>query len=462
MGSPTFVVSTPVTAVEPEKALLVGLVAHGTRRWEVDDHLGELERLVDTAGCVVVERLIQERRVPDPATMVGAGFVEKLAEHCMQHDVRVVVFDDDLAPSQVRNIERVLPKNVKVIDRAAVILDIFAQRARSSEAQTQVELAQLSYLLPRLTRRWRHLSRQAGGIGTRGVGETQLEIDRRLISKRIAQLKDKLALIERDRRQRRRRRQSLVRVAIVGYTNAGKSSLFRRLSHSEVLVEDRLFATLDPRTRRVSLGDEVIAVMTDTVGFIRKLPHDLVAPFRSTLEEATEADVVLHVVDVAHPSWRVHLEVGDEVLENLGIDRQRVVVALNKVDLLSDESRPHSGDDRPTELISVATGEGVAELCLLLRDKALAAEDIVLLRIPLDAAGEVEQALQLPYQVACRFSPSMVEVAVRTSRQRLSSAGLSRFLVNSWNDEDRSSSRVNNQEDKPDGVKGTGGEHADL
>jgi len=238
---------TQVSAPAREPTVVVGIVCSGTPRHVVDEHLDELERLVETAGGGVVAREVQERPAPDPSTLVGSGFAARLADRCVDEGIRTVVFDEDLSGSQIRNLERALPEDVKVLDRAAVILDIFAQRAHSREAQTQVELAMLNYLLPRLTRRWRHLSRQAGGIGTRGVGETQLEIDRRLISRRISQLKDKLLIIERDRRLQRERRRELPTIAIVGYTNAGKSSLFRRLTNVDVLVEDQLFATLDPR-----------------------------------------------------------------------------------------------------------------------------------------------------------------------------------------------------------------------
>jgi GTP-binding protein HflX len=410
----------------------VGLTTSGVRRWVVDEHLDELERLVDTAGGEVVARMVQERTSPDPATVVGSGFVRRLADRCEDERVQTVVFDEDLTASQVRNVEQVLPKSVKVIDRAAVILDIFAQRARSREAQTQVELAQLSYLLPRLTRRWRHLSRQAGGIGTRGVGETQLEIDRRLISRRIAQLKDKLEVIERDRRLQRQRRAELPTVAIVGYTNAGKSSLFRRLSRTKVPVEDRLFATIDPRARRVSLGDGVVAVLTDTVGFIRKLPHHLVAPFRSTLEEATDADLVLHAVDAAHPGWEEHLQVGDEVLEGLGVDRDSGLVVLNKVDLL-DASRPPSlPAGRRGVRVSALTGEGVDGLREAIRGALLSAPGVAYLRVPLEESEMVERAVKLPHQLARRFRDRSLELAMRIDGKRLTEAGLDGFRVSEW------------------------------
>jgi GTP-binding protein HflX len=417
-----------------ELTALVGLVCSATRRHEVEEHLEELVRLVDTAGGVVVDQSIQERRAPDPATVVGSGFIERLAERCEELKIATVVFDEDLSGTQARNLELMLPENVKVLDRAAVILDIFAQRARSREAQTQVELAQLSYLLPRLTRRWQHLSRQAGGIGTRGVGETQLEIDRRLISKRIAQLKRKLAVIERDRRLRRERRQQHPTVALVGYTNAGKSSLFRRLTNVSVLVEDRLFATLDPRSRRVAFGDEITAVITDTVGFIRKLPHDLVAPFRSTLEVAVEADIVLHLVDVSHSEWQSHLRVGDEVLDNLGVDPKRVLVVLNKIDRLP-AGRPVVPDQRRGGQISAHTGEGIDELCALVRKMILSADDVMILKVPLEESAAVERAVNLPHQIALRYRQQVVDVAVRTGSNRLSTSGLSEFQISEWEPE---------------------------
>ena len=418
---------------EGEPTLLVGLVCGGSARSVVEDHLDELERLVDTAGGEVLGRLIQERPAPDPATMVGSGFVSRIADQAAEQQVRSVVFDEDLTASQVRNLERAMPEGVKVLDRAAVILDIFAARARSREARTQVELAQLSYLLPRLTRRWRHLSRQAGGIGTRGVGETQLEIDRRLVSRRIAQLKDKLSVIERDRRLRRERRQEMPTVALVGYTNAGKSSLFRALSRSPVLVEDRLFATLDPRARRVAVGDDVTVVLTDTVGFIRKLPHDLVAPFRSTLEEAVEADLVLHVVDAAHPSWEEHLRVGDEVLEGLGVAGERVLVVLNKIDLLAGRP-PHLPGNRPGLAVSAATGEGLDELRAEIRRQLLSGPGVVVLRVPLDEPEMVQRAVGLPHQLAHRYRADTVEIALTVDGWRLAETGLDGYLVERWDE----------------------------
>lgn len=418
-----------------EPTLLVGLVVSPTLRSEVEDHLDELERLVDTAGGRVVGRLIQERRSPDPATLVGSGFVAKVASLAEEHDVQSVVFDEDLTASQIRNLEREMPKDTKILDRAAVILDIFAARARSREARTQVELAQLNYLLPRLTRRWSHLSRQTGGIGTRGVGETQLEIDRRLVSKRIAQLKDKLEIIERDRRLRRDRRSELPSVALVGYTNAGKSSLFRRLAKAKVVVEDRLFATIDPRARRASLGSDITVVMTDTVGFIRKLPHDLVAPFRSTLEEAVDADLVLHVVDVSHPTWEDHLRVGDEVLEGLGVDRERELIVLNKIDLVGAR-RPLAPGGRRAVDVSAVSGEGLDDLRSAVRSTLLSGPGVAILRIPLDQAEMVQRAVNLPHQLARRYREDTVELAMRVDEWRLDESGLDGFRVAEWGEAD--------------------------
>jgi GTP-binding protein HflX len=416
---------------DDEPTVLVGLACAGTPRSEVDEHLDELERLVDTAGGRVLGRLVQERPAPVPATLVGSGFVGKIADFADEHDAQSVVFDEDLTASQIRNLERSLPKEVKVLDRAAVILDIFAARARSREAKTQVELAQLNYLLPRLTRRWGHLSRQAGGIGTRGVGETQLEIDRRLVSKRIAQLKGKLSVIERDRRLRRERRSELPSVALVGYTNAGKSSLFRRLTRARVLVEDRLFATLDPRSRRVALGEDVTAVMTDTVGFIRKLPHDLVAPFRSTLAEAVEADLILHVVDAAHPAWEEHLKVGDEVLDGLDVDRDRTLIVLNKIDLIAGRP-PLAPGGRASRAVSALSGTGVAELRAAIRAALLSGPGVAILRVPLEEAEMVQRAFQLPHQLARRYRDETVELAMRVDAWRLTESGLDGFRVAEW------------------------------
>ena len=437
-----------------ERTVFVAVVSRGQRRREIESNLDELARLVDTAGGDEVARLIQERIAPDPATVVGEGFAQKIARSCAELKADLVVFDEDLSGSQVRNLEALIPDDVKVMDRAGVILDIFAQRARTREAQTQVELAQLSYLLPRLTRRWRHLSRQAGGIGTRGVGETQLEIDRRLITRRIARLQKQLKTIEASRRRRRSRRRVISTIALVGYTNAGKSSLFKRLTGANVAIEDRLFATLDPRARKVALGDDLSAVLTDTVGFIRKLPHHLVAPFRSTLEEAAEAEVALHLVDVSDPEWEEHLRVGAGVLEDLGVAPENVIVAFNKIDRISPKAGllpPPDGESAPpagrpwlldmaqslpgrqeTVWISALTGEGLPELRAMLRHRLLTATGVATLRIPLDDTGAVQAAMTLPGRIARRFGRSSLTIAVRTTPKSLDETGLTQYLGHGW------------------------------
>ncbi|MDQ3556410.1 MAG: GTPase HflX, partial [Gemmatimonadota bacterium] len=282
-----------------------------------DEHLEELGRLTDTAGAEVVGSLQQRMESPNPKFLIGQGKAEELKREIEEHGATLVVFDEELSPAQGRNLEELL--GTRVMDRAELILDIFATRARTAEAKTQVELAQLQYMLPRLTRMWAHLSRVRGGVGMRGPGETQLETDRRLVSHRIARLRRELERVTRQRATQRKSREGALRASLVGYTNAGKSSVLRALSGSDVFVEDRLFATLDPTTRSVEVGEGAEALVTDTVGFIRKLPHHLVASFRATLEEAAESEVLLHVIDASHPGWEEQKEVVEEVLGELGL-----------------------------------------------------------------------------------------------------------------------------------------------
>ena len=400
------------TMAEREAAVLVGLAVRGLPPVVVAAHLAELAQLVDTAGATVVGQLVQERKAPNPAFLIGRGKLEELVTLVTELAARVVVFDDDLTPSQVRHIEEALPDDVKVLDRSAVILDIFALRARSREAQTQVELAQMSYLLSRLTRRWSHLSRQAGGIGTRGVGETQLESDRRVIRRRIAALRGRLDEIERERAVQRRRRQQLPGVALVGYTNAGKSTLFTALTGSDTLAEDRLFATIDPRVRRAELGDGLAVTVADTVGFIRKLPHHLIASFRATLAEAALAQVVVHLVDSSHREWPDHLRVGEDVLESLGVDPRRCLVALNKADRLDGEP-PLPPADRRSFLISALTGEGLGELRAAIRSVVLSQPGLEILRFPPEGGEPLERALRDEEIIARRFGPEGIELVVR-------------------------------------------------
>ena len=318
-------------------------------RKSLDEHLRELERLADTAGADVVGVITQQLDRPHPGTYLGKGKIEELKAMVSEKDVSLIIFDDELSPSQGKNVEDAV--GVRVVDRAELILDIFATRARSSEAKMQVELAQLEYTLPRLTRMWTHLEKFRGGIGVRGPGETQLETDRRLINHRIKLLKERLQHVQQNRAVQRQSRAGSFKASIVGYTNAGKSSILRGMTGAmDVHVEDRLFATLDPLTREVDLGENAHVLLTDTVGFIRKLPHHLVASFRATLEETRDADLLLHVVDASHPLWEEQRMVVDQVLVELGLGDQEVLLVFNKMDLL-DESAALALQERVTALV---------------------------------------------------------------------------------------------------------------
>ena len=359
-----------------EKVIVVGLILPTLTRSVAEEHLAELEKLVETAGGAVVDRILAKRPAPDPATFIGKGKAEQLKAAVERTGATLVVFDDDLSPAQARNLEKAT--GGAVIDRSGLILDIFAGRARSREARTQVELAQLEYTLPRLTRAWTHLERQAGGIGTRGVGETQLELDRRIIRNRIARLKTDLRKIERTRETQRKSRGEAFVVALVGYTNAGKSTLFNRLTRGEAVAVDKLFATLDAKTQRIAFEMPRETVVVDTVGFIRKLPHNLVASFRSTMEEAVAADLVLHVVDVSHPQFDEQREIGDEVLRDLGVDANRVIEVYNKID------RTDEIDLRRRDVVAVSalTGRGVDRLVDAIKSIELKNGDVISLEIP--------------------------------------------------------------------------------
>jgi len=340
----------------PRRAFLVGLILPVQPGHVVEEHLDELAQLAESAGAVVVGRAMQARKAPDPATFVGKGKAEEIGTEAQALEADLLIFDDDLSGGQVKNLEK--STKLSVMDRSGLILDLFDQRARTREARTQVELARLNYMLPRLTRQWSHLSRQAGGVGTRGgEGEKQLEQDRRLLRVRVRRLEEDLEKIERTRGVQRRGRGEVPTVALTGYTNAGKSTLFNRLTHAGTLAEDRLFATLDAKLRRGSVDGARSAVFADTVGFIRKLPHHLVSSFRSTLGEITAADVVLHVVDRSHPRWREQMEVAEAVMDDLGVERDRVVTVFNKSDLVAPEEPKNGGI-----WVSAVTGEGIPAL----------------------------------------------------------------------------------------------------
>jgi GTPase len=368
-----------------DKVVAAGLVLPELSRTVAQEHLDELTKLIETAGGEVVSSILAKRERPDPATFVGSGKAEEIQKIAADRGATLIVFDDDLSPAQIRNLEKIT--GVKVIDRSALILDIFAGRARSRESRTQVELAQLEYMLPRLTRQWSHLSRQAGGAGggaKRGVGETQLELDRRATRTRIARLKDELKKIEQTRETQRKARHAAFTVALVGYTNAGKSTLFNRLTSGHAEAMDRLFATLDAKSQRAAFEMPRETVIIDTVGFIRKLPHHLVASFRSTMEEAVAADLVLHVIDASHPQHEDQHEIGDQVLSDLGVDPSRVVEVYNKADRLHEHfSKPRRGN---AEVVSALTGEGIDRLIDTIRVRQRQSGETMLLEIPHDAS----------------------------------------------------------------------------
>ncbi len=315
--------------IEGEKAVLVGVVSQDQTKEEGKEHIDELAFLAKTAGAVSKKKFLQKLQVPHPKTFLGSGKLKEVKDYVIEHKIDMVIFDDDLSPSQLRNIERFL--NVKILDRSNLILDIFASRAQTAHAKTQVELAQYEYLLPRLTRMWTHLERQKGGIGMRGPGETQIETDRRIIKEKITLLKKKLKKIDKQKAVQRGNRGQLVRAALVGYTNVGKSTIMNAISKSDVFAENKLFATLDTTVRKVVI-ENLPFLLSDTVGFIRKLPHQLVESFKSTLDEVRESDVIIHVVDISHPNFEDHYRVVNETLGEIDKDEKPTIVVFNKID----------------------------------------------------------------------------------------------------------------------------------
>ncbi|NOY98735.1 MAG: GTPase HflX [Chloroflexi bacterium] len=380
-----------------ERAFLVGVEIYQQEGLlSLEDSLNELALLADTAGLDVVGELTQRLNRPNAKTFIGSGKVAELKALAEETLAQVVVFDDELSPRHQRELEPILGQNVRILDRTALILDIFAQHANTSEGMLQVELAQYEYFLPRLTRAWTHLARQAGGgggragsvggVGLRGPGETQLEVDRRVVRKRIAHLKAELEKVRshRMRHRNKRKKARLPVVALVGYTNAGKSTLLNRLTEADVYVADRLFATLDPTTRRVELPGGYLSLFTDTVGFIQKLPTTLVAAFRATLEEIAEADLLLHVVDISHPNALNHFQAVQQTLGEIGAGHIPVVTALNKVDQLSDpETARQIVKDYPQSVaISARNGTGVPDLLQLTQQALYETYTPILVRLP--------------------------------------------------------------------------------
>jgi len=317
------------TAPITERVILVGLITRFQDAEKVNEYLDELAFLSETAGATTVKRFIQRLDSPDTRTFVGKGKLEEIIAFIKANDIQIAIIDDELTPSQLKNIERVI--GCRVLDRTTLILDIFAKRARTAQAKTQVELAQYKYLLPRLTRMWTHLEKQRGGIGMRGPGETEIETDRRVIRDKLSKLRERLADIDKQNSTQRKRRGEIVRVALVGYTNVGKSTIMNVLSKSDVFAENKLFATLDTTVRKVVL-DTVPFLLSDTVGFIRKLPHDLVESFKSTLDEVREADILIHVVDISHNNFEEHIRVVNETLADIGAIDKPILMVFNKID----------------------------------------------------------------------------------------------------------------------------------
>lgn len=375
--------------IEPDRCVVVGITTPEVSIEQTEEYLDELEFLIDTAGAVVEKRFTQKLPYKDPRTFVGSGKLEEIKEYIKAAELEWVVFDDELSPSQARNIERAL--DCHVLDRTGLILNIFAQRARTSHSKTQVALAQYQYLLPRLTRMWTHLDRQRGGAGLtmRGVGETQIETDRRIILTKISQLKEKLKDIDKQKTVQRKNRESLVRVALVGYTNVGKSTLMNLLSKSDVFAENKLFATLDTTVRKMVI-ENLPFLLTDTVGFIRKLPHGLVESFKSTLDELREADLLVHVVDISHPNFEEQIKVVNNTLAEIKANDKPMILLFNKIDAYTyikqdeDDLTPKqrenwsledlkqtylSNDNQNTVFISAKNKENIEELKQLIYER---------------------------------------------------------------------------------------------
>jgi GTPase len=387
---------TPTTPPR-ERAFLVGVEVHGQEHFlTLEDSLTELSLLCNTAGLEVVGELTQKMDRPNPETFIGSGKVEELKALAEDSLAQVIVFDNELSPRHQRELEKHIGENVRILDRTAVILDIFAQHAHTSEGQLQVKLAQYEYFLPRLTGQWTHLARQAGGgagrsgsvggVGLRGPGETQLEVDRRAVRHEIAHLKGELEKVRARRKRHRlqRKRSRIPAVALVGYTNAGKSTLLNRLARSDIYVADQLFATLDPTTRRVELSGGYQALFTDTVGFIQKLPTTLVAAFRATLEEIAEADLLLHVVDISHPNAMNQVEAVHATLEEIEAEHVPVITILNKIDRLSDPAAARSAVEHFPQAVAISarTGEGIGDLLGMLRSTLYETLSPILVRLP--------------------------------------------------------------------------------
>jgi GTPase len=391
-----------------ERALLIGLEKEGVSKWDLRDSLEELRELASSAGAKVVDTVTQKLPRPTAPYYIGRGKAESIKDSCQSQQVTSVIFNDELSPAQGRNLENLFAR--KVLDRTQLILDIFAQRARSREGRLQIELAQLQYLLPRLTRMWHHLSRQTGGIGTRGPGETQLEVDRRRVQERIARLERELEAVRKTRaiqREGRKRHQWPV-AAVVGYTNAGKSTLLNLLTGADVVAENKLFATLDPTTRSFVLPNKQRVLLTDTVGFLRKLPHTLIESFKATLEEVSEADLLIHIVDLSHPRVDEQMEAVDGVIKELNAYGKQTLIVFNKIDNLPNSELADSYLKRfsGSVAISARTGEGVNKLVQLLEDALSSWRLRSRFRIPANESALIAEIHRVGHVLELRYEGS--------------------------------------------------------
>lgn len=416
---------------QKERALAVTVIKKGSDRESAEEYLTELVDLAKTAGAEVVGTIYQELPYPNRATLIGKGKVVELQEMIEEEKIDMVVFDNDLSPVQARNLENKL--KLKILDRSGIILDIFSSRAKTQEAKTQVELAQLQYILPRLSGMWTHLSKQYGGIGMKGPGETQIETDRRMIREKIQRLKAKLELIDTQRAQQRKNRDKLPRFALVGYTNAGKSTLLNTITSADTYVEDQLFATLDTTVRSFDLPDGQKALLSDTVGFIRKLPTHLVASFRSTLAEAAEAEFLLHVVDITHRYFEDHIEIVNRTLKSLNIDSSEAIIVFNKIDELEEMDILHSVETKyPNSIfISAKRSININRLLDLLQEKYDATSSIVQILLPYSESSLISKLFNLTEIISQinNDEGTIFELKIQTDNQKLFGSIFNKYRI---------------------------------
>jgi GTP-binding protein HflX len=400
-----------------ERAILVALKTKELNKELVEEHLTELEELALTAGATTILKITQDKYSADPAYYIGKGKAEELATMAEENEIDLVISDDDLTPIQVRNLETLIKK--KIVDRSGLILDIFASRAKSKEAKTQVELAQLQYMLPRLTRAWTHLSKQFGGIGTKGPGETQIETDRRIIRTRISLLKDKLLKIESVRQTQSHNRKDFIRISLIGYTNAGKSTLFNLLTNAGVFAEDKLFATLDSTTRSVDIGKNDKLLISDTVGFIRKLPAHLIASFKSTLNEVKDADIILHVIDFSHAYFEDHIKVVAETMKELECSDKVQLMVFNKVDAVEDKQKIDYVRNKYKESVIISAERGINISVLKERINQLVQSSFVEEKIHLDI-GDSKTAAKihsLAEVLSTKYDDNSVQITYKANKE---------------------------------------------